>query len=224
MRNACEGVLYPVDAAAIAAKALEGSRLKAEFKGKDEGHATIIEPSKKAERTTRQGSSYPYIRVPHASWEVCRIELDGIFSELVGTKGPNDKEDEGTRDEGLPERIFVLAPLHKGQIVGRPFEVYTPNDGTLQGSDWKIPLETPRDILENTSVIQSDDVCTEEHSLEVIAPYLAVLYPSVPVCFLLAPGNDAKIDELKRTIGRFARNSIIFISGNEETHCADMWL
>lgn len=224
MRNACEGVLYPEDAAAIAAKVLEGTRHNAEFKGKDEGHATTTEPSTKAERIARQRSSYPYIMVPHASWEVCRMELDGIFSELAGTKGPNDKEEDGTRDEDLLERIFVLAPLHKGPIVGRPFEVYTPNDGTLQGSDWRIPLETPRDILENTSVIQSDDVCTEEHSLEVIAPYLAVLYPNVPVCFLLAPGKDAKMEELKRTIGRFARNSIIFISGNEETHCADMWL
>lgn len=224
MKNACEGVLYPVDAAAIAAKALEGTRHKAESKEKDEKRATGIKPDTKKEQITRQGSSYPYIMVPHASWEVCRMELDGIFSELAGTKGPNDKEEDGTRDEDLPERIFVLAPLHKGPIVGRPFEVYTPNDGTLQGSDWRIPLETPRDILENTSVIQSDDVCTEEHSLEVIAPYLAVLYPNVPVCFLLAPGKDAKMEELKRTIGRFARNSIIFISGNEETHCADMWL
>lgn len=224
MKNACEGVLYPMDAAAIAAKALEGTRYKAESKGKDEGHATTAEPSTKAERIEGQGSFYPYIMVPHASWEDCRIKLDGIFSELAMTKEPKAKEEDGTRNEDLPERIFVLAPLHKGQIVGRPFEVYTPNDGTLQGSDWRITLETPRDILENTSVIQSDDVCTEEHSLEVIAPYLAVLYPNVPVCFLLAPEKDAKMEDLKRTIGRFARNSIIFISGNEETHCADMWL
>ena len=84
-------------------------------------------------------------------------------------------------------------------------------------------METPCEITSLGCVEQSDDVCTEEHSLEIIAPYLAVLYPNIPVAYLLAPENNANLDEIKQTIGRMACDSLIFISDDEKSHCASMW-
>lgn len=187
MKNACEGVMYPKDAAAI------------------------VEASQKSATTDPQQTvpnSCNYIKVPHRAWALCKDELDRIFA------GIQDKN---------PKRIFVLAPLHKGPIIGEPFAVYTPTKGSLKGSDWEIQLETPKEILDFNCIKQNDDVCTEEHSLEIIAPYLAVLYPNSPVAYLLAPENNANLEEIKQTIGRMACDSLIFISDDEKSHCASMW-
>lgn len=187
MKNACEGVMYPKDAAAL---------VKASYKS-----ATSY-PQQSAPNNCK------YIKVPHKSWTLCKGELERIFAGL------QDKS---------PKRIFVLAPLHKGPIIGERIAAYTPCKGCLKGSDWEIPLETPCEITSLGCIEQSDDVCTEEHSLEIIAPYLAVLYPNSPVAYLLAPENNANLEEIKQTIGRMACDSLIFVSDDEETHCASMW-
>ena len=194
MKNACEGVMYPKDAAAIAKAAL----------------ATNAPENATASNNAQNDS---FIKVPHKAWSLCKKELDAVFSQLASS----------AKNKERPKRIFVLAPLHKGPIIGERFAAYTPCNGVLKGSDWEIPLETSCEITSLDCVGQNDDVCTEEHSLEIIAPYLAVLYPRVPVAYLLAPENNAKLDEIKRIIGRMACDSIIIISDNEETHCASMW-
>lgn len=187
MKNACEGVMYPKDAAAL---------VKASYKS-----ATSY-PQQSAPNNCK------YIKVPHKSWTLCKGELERIFAGL------QDKS---------PKRIFVLAPLHKGPIIGEPFAVYAPCKGTLKGSDWNVQLEIPKELMKMACIQQNDDVCTEEHSLEIIAPYLATLFKEVPVSYLLATGNDSDLDEIKQTIGRMACDSLIFISDDEKSHCASMW-
>ena len=193
MKNACEGVMYPKDAAAIAKECLARK-----------GLAKTVRERNMASNHIQTSC----IKVPHKAWILCTDELDRIFADI------QDKS---------PKRIFVLAPLHKGPIIGEPFAVYTPTKGSLKGSDWEIQLETPNEILNLSCIEQSDDVCTEEHSLEIIAPYLAVVYPNTPVAYLLAPEGNAKLDEIKQMIGRMACDSLIFISDDEEMHCASMW-
>ena len=148
-----------------------------------------------------------YVEVPHAAWSKCSSILNSVFSFGVS-------ED--------VSRVFVLAPLHKGPVAfGDGCKVYAPSDGELCGSDWKVSLSVPSSL--SSLVVCSDDICSEECSLEIIAPYLSVLFPNAKVCYLLATGfGDAvqKIVEIIRTDFPFSR---IFISNNKETECAAMW-
>lgn len=146
------------------------------------------------------------ILVPHKSWQYCKEELENIFSKLRVSS----------------ETIFVLAPLHKGPItMDEENKIYSPQDGFLKGGDWKIKLHTPQEIKDH--VEQNDDICTEEHSLEIIAPFIYKTMPNAQVCYLLATGQTEEICEITTIIGRFYPNSIIFLSSNEETNCAQMW-
>ncbi len=148
-----------------------------------------------------------YVEVPHAAWSKCSSILNSVFSFGVS-------ED--------VSRVFVLAPLHKGPVAfGDGPMVYAPSDGELCGSDWKVSLSVPSCL--GGFVSFSDDICSEECSLEIIAPYLSVLFPKAEVCYLLATGfgeTVQKIVEIIRTDFPFSR---IFISNNKETECAAMW-
>ena len=148
-----------------------------------------------------------YIEVPHAAWSRCKGSLDKIFSFGIDCN---------------VKQVFVLAPLHKGSVcLDSSACVYAPEDGGLVGSDWKIALQTPSALRKLVSF--SDDICSEESSLEIIAPYLSVLFPDASVCYLLAPQSDPV---LKRTVEIIRKDfpfSPIFISNNIETQCALMW-
>ena len=148
-----------------------------------------------------------YIEVPHAAWSKCSSVLDSVFSFGVS-------ED--------VSQVFVLASLHKGPVAfGDPCMVYAPSDGELCGSDWKISLAVPSAL--SSLVVCSDDVCSEECSLEIIAPYLSLLFPNARVCYLLATGYGEVLQRIVEIIGRDFPFSRIFISNNRETECAAMW-
>ena len=152
-------------------------------------------------------SSDSYLEVPHAAWSKCKDELNRVFSF------------EASEDV---TQVFVLGPLHKGPVAfGDDCKVYAPADGEFCGSDWKLSLQTPSSLLDLVTV--SDDICSEEQSLEIIAPYLSLLFPNANVCYLLATesGDDVeKIVEILRSDFPFSR---IFISNNINTECAAMW-
>ncbi len=145
------------------------------------------------------------VEIPHAAWSRCKADLDRAFSSVSGAK---------------PSRIFVLGPLHNGPI-GTQEKVYAPEDGKLCGSDWEITLSVP-EALKNLVEV-SDDICSEEQSLEIAAPYLSLLFPSVPVCHLLATGSCREVKNVAFIIGQDFPNSLVFISNNRETCCAGMW-
>ena len=150
--------------------------------------------------------SLPF-EVPHAAWSKCCGVLDSVFSFGVCPD---------------VQQVFVLAPLHKG-IVGFsdcPL-VYAPLDGELCGSDWKIALGVPACL--GDLVVFSDDVCSEEQSLEIIAPYLSILFPHANVCYLLSSGRSELLGRIVEKIGKDFPFSPIFISNNRETNCAAMW-
>lgn len=198
MKNACEGVMYPFGAKTI---------LEKDFSSGEVSKIFLDSPLQKLHA----------VRVPHASWSVCKKELDEVFITLQNSQKQKVKNQ--------VKRIFVLAPLHKGSIIGEPVVIYTPSSTVLKGSDWEIQLELPKELRELSFIQENDDVCTEEHSLEVISPYLALFYPSVPVSYLLAPNeiNKENIKQLLEKIALFSNESLIFISDNKETHCASMW-
>ncbi len=143
--------------------------------------------------------------VPHAAWDVCSSSLSSVFGSLRGRSFPS---------------VFVLAPLHKGPIGDAVDVVYAPSDGSLSGSDWSIPLSVPSVI--GDLVVRSDDVCSEECSLEIVAPYLSLLFPGVPVCYLL--GTSSSVCSVCADILRKNFPSSLFlISNNKKTNCAFMW-
>ena len=204
MKNACVGVLYPQSA------------------------ASQIDLSKTSSEPTKiyLKSNLIAYEVPHKAWLYCKEELENTFSYLK---------------EQNPANIFVLAPLHKGPIdFDSPYKIYSPLDGFLKGQDWQIELEIPKEIKALSFVEQNDDVCTEEHSLEVLAPFIAKVFPNAKVCYLLAPAQEPsaqepsaqepsaqdleEICEITAIIGRLYSDSLIFISNNNQTNCAAMWM
>ena len=133
--------------------------------------------------------------------------LDRIFSSLKGLN---------------PSYVFVLGPLHKGPVYfERPCDVYAPSDGILKGSDWEIALEVPKRIVPDITF--SDDICSEEQSLEIIAPYLSLLFPDAKVCHLLASAGGDVVKKIASVIRKDFPNALVFISNNKETCCAEMW-
>lgn len=146
------------------------------------------------------------VEVPHASWQVCKSTLDSVFSGLSSSY----------------EKVFVLAPLHKGKISFDDVPcIYTPLDGTLCGSDWSINLSTPSCLL--PYVVQNDDICTEEHSLEVIAPYIAKYLPLSSVCYALAPESGEVLTSFCKTLASSFPSALILVSNNSSEDCAFMW-
>lgn len=204
MKNACEGVLYPQKAA---------SQI-------DLSKAIAIEPQKLSlyKNTSLSTESIAY-QVPHKAWLYCKEELESTFSYLQQHKPTYST-------------IFVLAPLHKGPIdFDGPYKVYTPEEGTLKGEDWQITLETPSELKALPFLEQNDEVCTEEHSLEVLAPFIAKVFPAAKVCYLLAPAQETpaqenleEICEITAIIGRLYFDSLILVSNNNQTNCGAMWM
>lgn len=158
----------------------------------------------------------PYeAEVPHASWKVCKEELDNFFPSLPKA-----------------ERIFLLAPLHKGPVIGEEqcFAVCTPEDGRLETDSWGIELKLPEEfngLLKPGLLERSDDMCSEEHSLEVIAPYIARMQQeggrTIPVTWFLAPERSPLLEEIVKIVRIHFPSAIILISNNCSTNCAAMW-
>ena len=149
----------------------------------------------------------PYMEVPHAAWAGCKGILDRAFYFET--------------DPDVAQ-VFVLAPLHKGNVcLDEADAVYAPRDGELAGSDWKISLQTPPAIADLVSF--SDDICSEESSLEIIAPYLSIRFPNAKVCWLLATSGSRNAKRIVEIIRKDFPFSPIFISNNIETGCAAMW-
>ena len=152
-------------------------------------------------------ASLPAIEIPHAAWDRCRSVLDKAFSTLKGL---------------APSHVFVLAPLHKGPVSYEdPAMVYAPCDGSLKGSDWEICLKVP-DML-RPYVCFSDDICSEEQSLEIAAPYLSLFFEKAPVCYLLASGRSEVLKKIAAVIKKDFPKALVFISNNIETDCGMMW-
>lgn len=145
--------------------------------------------------------------IPHKAWKFCREELDGIMSGFKGRIFPY---------------VFVLGPLHKGPVEPGPeIPVYGPQDGNLEGSDWKINLQLPDSIKPLVTV--SDDICSEEASLEIVAPYLSLMFPDTPVCYLLASGDGDEVKRIVEILRKDFPSALILLSNNRETCCAHMW-
>ena len=148
-----------------------------------------------------------FVEIPHAAWSKCKDELDNAFRVLKGAK---------------PSHVFVLGPLHKGRVsYDDPALVYAPCDGSLSGSDWEIRLYVPS--LLRPYVCFSDDICSEEQSLEIAAPYLSLFFEDVPVCYLLASGNGEAVKKIASIIKKDFPKALVFISNNKETCCGGMW-
>ena len=148
-----------------------------------------------------------FAEIPHKAWQLCRADLDQLMYSLKGRSFPY---------------VFVLAPLHKGAPADDGTDtVYAPADGKLKGSDWEISLEVPEAI--NALITVSDDICSEEHSLEIVSPYISLLFPDARVCCLLASGSGEKTSRIVEILEKDFPTSLILLSNNRETCCAHMW-
>jgi hypothetical protein len=206
MRTAVQGIMYPLDAGAQAREFALKAGITADT------------------AYVNAASVRPYIEIPHAAWEKCQIEIEAaLTSGTTVTNGTSvttvTSVTNGTNRHGF---VFFLAPLHKGVLDwGNECEIYAPQNGLLKGPDWEIGLEVPS-ALEGL-VRFSDDVCSEEQSLEIAAPYLAALFPGVPVCALFAGGNGPEVKRIVDFIGKHFSDSPVFLSNNSEACCARAW-
>ena len=152
-------------------------------------------------------SSNSYIEIPHKSWSICKDELDLRLLPLKGNDYPY---------------VFVLAPLHKGPVTfDGPSPVYAPEDGELSGSDWSITLGCP-DMI-RSMVRFSDDICSEESSLEILGPYLSLMFPQAKTCYLLSSGESPDIHEIVKILRKDFPSSLILLSNNSDANCAKLW-
>ncbi|MBO6001465.1 MAG: AmmeMemoRadiSam system protein B [Spirochaetales bacterium] len=166
-----------------------------------------FEALKPSQETLVQDAPAHVIEIPHAAWTKCKDALDKAFSTLKGLK---------------PSCVFVLGPLHKGPVSYEdPALVYAPCDGSLKGTDWEISLETPSSL--HPYVRFSDDICSEEHSLEVAAPYLSLFFENAPVCYLLASGSGEDVKKIAAVIKKDFPKALVFISNNIESCCGMFW-
>ena len=139
--------------------------------------------------------------VPHKSWDLCKTELDKVFSFLAQYSSSD---------------VFFLAPLHQSRPISdleTPYSVYT-----YEGSK--------EDKFEDCSIVEDDDLCSEEYSFEIILPYLEKLFPSSRTHAFFAPKPENTEEEkvLKKILGLIEKNypgSIILISDNDD--CCLMW-
>ena len=212
MKTAVQGIMYPLDAGAKAREFAEKAGISAES------------------AYFNAASVKPYIEIPHAAWEKCRPEMEAALTSVTTvtsvtsvttvTNGTNcTTVTNGTNRHGL---IFFLAPLHKGVLDwGNECEIYAPENGVMTGPDWEIGLEVPS-ALEGL-VRFSDDVCSEEQSLEIAAPYFSALFPGVPVCALFAGGDGHEVKRIVDFIGKHFSDSPVFLSNNSEACCARAW-
>ena len=152
-------------------------------------------------------SDLVFAEIPHKAWKLCREELDKTMFGFKGCSFPC---------------VFVLGPLHKGPVGSGPaVPVYCPQDGPLEGSDWKIRVQLP-DCMKSLVTV-SDDICSEESGLEIVAPYLSLLFPDTPVCHLLASGYGDEVKRIVEILRKDFPSALILLSNNRETCCAHMW-
>ncbi len=203
MRTAVQGIMYPLDAGVQAREFARRAGLSAES------------------AYCNAASVRPYIEIPHAAWEKCKTEIEAAFtSGTTVTNGTSvTSVTNGTNRHGL---VFFLAPLHKGVLdLGNECEIYAPCNGVMTGPDWEISLFTPSGLED--LVHFSDDVCSEEQSLEIAAPFLAALFPGVPVCALFAGGDGPEVKRIVDFIGKHFSEAPVFLSNNREACCARAW-
>lgn len=166
------------------------------------------------ERISANLSGFYTAEVPHSAWELSREELDGVFKKVSRMSFTN---------------IFFLSPLHKGPLSYESSEnsgifdgpVFAPSDGRLCGSDWKINLNIPFAFKNLLNI--SDDVCSEEAGLEIVSPYLAALFPSIPVSAFFAYADSPVLRRIAKIIKKDFPCSLILLSNNKNTGCAGMW-
>ena len=200
MRTAVQGIMYPLDAGVQAREFAESLGISAEI------------------AYCNAASVKPYIEIPHAAWEKYRNEMEAaLTSGTTVTNGTNGTN--GTNRHGL---VFFLAPLHKGVLDwNNECEIYAPQNGLLKGPDWEISLEVPSSL--ESLVRFSDDVCSEEQSLEIAAPYLAAQFPGVQVCALFAGGDGPEVKRIVDFIGKHFSEAPVFLSNNRKACCARAW-
>ena len=96
-----------------------------------------------------------------------------------------------------PQNIFVLGVLKKGKIsFDDAFTIYTNSDCPIRYD----------------SLVENDDVCSEEYCAEILLPYTDTLFPDVPVYQFLSNTNS---DDMKSFVSYLKENypkSIFFIS------------
>ena len=152
-------------------------------------------------------NDFSYIEVPHKEWSRCKDKLDSLLLPLRGLDFPY---------------VFVLGPLHKGPVTfDDKYPVYVPEDGDLSGSDWSLKLECPAPISSKVTI--SDDISSEEHGLEIIAPYISLLFPKAKTCWLLSSGDSPEIGEIVKILRKDFSSSLILLSNNSDTCCAHIW-
>jgi len=209
MRTAVQGIMYPLDAGAKAREFAVKSGITAES------------------AYCNAASVRPYIEIPHAAWKKCQIEMEAaLTSGTTVTNGTSvttvTNVTSVTNVTNRHELVFFLAPLHKGVLDwNNECEIYAPCNGVMTGPDWEIALEVPSAL--ESLVRFSDDVCSEEQSLEIAAPYFSALFPGVPVCALFAGGNGPEVKRIVDFIGKHFSDSPVFLSNNSEACCARAW-
>lgn len=136
----------------------------------------------------KQDKKVEAITIPHAAYEFIQDHIGDAFSYVKDRK---------------IKKILIFAPVHR-EFNG---QIWAPNSDIFRTPIGDIDIDREEiDILEQESpIIQIDDTPhEEEHSIELILPFIKYLYPKAKIIPLLTGGKLSKqIKSIKKIINSF---------------------
>ena len=121
----------------------------------------------------------------------------------------------------IPDNIIILAPNHTG--YGPPYSVWPDGSWRTPMGDVNIDEELVDRLVSSSDVLTKDyDAHKQEHSAEVILPFLQYLNPEIKIVVIVVMSR--KLEELKelgRCISRVINDSIsntLVVASSDMTH------
>ena len=121
----------------------------------------------------------------------------------------------------IPDNIIILAPNHTG--YGQPYSVWP--DGS-----WRTPMgdvNVDEDLVDrlvssNEALTKDYDAHRQEHSAEVILPFLQYINPEIKIVVIVVMSKELeKLKELGRCISRVikdSRSNTLVVASSDMTH------
>ncbi len=141
---------------------------------------------------------------PHAGYIYSGRVMGSVFSRIE-----------------VPDTVVILAPNHTGR--GAPFSVWPEGIWRTPLGDTSIDEGLVNEILSRCKLIEKDtDAHQNEHSAEVILPFLQYINPQVKIVVIVVrSGNFKNLSTLGKSIGNVIKESepgALIVASSDMTH------
>ncbi|MCP4253068.1 MAG: AmmeMemoRadiSam system protein B [Candidatus Scalindua sp.] len=141
---------------------------------------------------------------PHAGYIYSGRVMGSVFSRIE-----------------VPETVVILAPNHTGR--GAPFSVWPEGVWRTPLGDTSIDEELVNELLNRCELLEKDtDAHQNEHSAEVILPFLQYINPRVKIVVIVVrSGNFENLCTLGKSIGNVIKENepgALIVASSDMTH------